>query len=54
MWASDPMDHCSHSAYCVFLGSSLIAWKMKKQAAVSRSSVEAELRAMALLTAEVT
>jgi hypothetical protein len=48
------MDRCSLSAYCVFLGGSLIAWKTKKQTAVSRLSVEAELRAMALLTAEVT
>jgi hypothetical protein len=54
MWASDPMDRCSLSAYCVFLGGLLIAWKMKKQTAVSRSSVEAELQAMALLTTEVT
>jgi hypothetical protein len=53
-WASDPMDRRSLSAYCLFLGGSLIAWKTKKQTAVSRSSVEAELRAMALLTAEVT
>jgi histone deacetylase 1/2 len=53
-WASDPEDRKSLSAYCVFLGGSLIAWKTKKQVAVSRSSVEAELRAMALLTAEVT
>ncbi|KAK1644529.1 hypothetical protein QYE76_062334 [Lolium multiflorum] len=53
-WASDPSDRKSLSAYCVFLGGSLIAWKTKKQVAVSRSSVEAELRAMALLTAEVT
>ena len=43
-WASDPSD----------LGGSLIAWKTKKQIVVSRSSAEAELRAMALLTAEVT
>jgi hypothetical protein len=48
------MDRRSLSAYCVFLGGSLIAWKTKKQTAVSRSSVEAELRAMALLTSEVT
>uniref|UniRef100_A0ACD5UI01 Uncharacterized protein n=1 Tax=Avena sativa TaxID=4498 RepID=A0ACD5UI01_AVESA len=53
-WASDPSDRRSLSAYCVFLGGSLIAWKTKKQTAVSRSSVEAELRDMALLTAEVT
>jgi hypothetical protein len=38
----------------VFLGGSLIAWKIKKHTAVSRSSVEAELRAMVLLTTEVT
>jgi len=44
----------SLSAYCVFLGGSLIAWKTKKQVAVSHSSAEAELRAMALVTAEVT
>ena len=38
----------------MFLGGSLVAWKTKKQVAVSRSSVEAELRAMASLIAEVT
>jgi hypothetical protein len=53
-WASDSFDRCSLSAYCVFLGGSLIAWKTKKQTSVSRSSTEAELRAMALVTAEVT
>jgi hypothetical protein len=53
-WASDPSDHRSLSVYCVFLGGSLIAWNTKKQIAVSRSSAEAELRAIALVTAEVT
>jgi hypothetical protein len=38
----------------VSLGDYLIAWKTKKQIAVSCSSVEAGLRVMALLTAEVT
>jgi hypothetical protein len=53
-WASDPSDRRSLFAYCVFLGGSLIVWNTKKQIAVSRLSVEADLRAMALLTAEVT
>jgi hypothetical protein len=53
-WASDPFDCRSLSAYCVFLGGSLIAWKTKKQIAVSRSSAEAKLRAMTFVTAEVT
>jgi hypothetical protein len=48
------MDRRSLSAYCVFLGGSLIAWKTKKHTAISRSSVEAELQAMTLLTTEVT
>jgi hypothetical protein len=52
-WASDPLDRRSLSAYYVFLGGSLIAWKTKKQTTISRSSTEAELRAMASLTAEV-
>ena len=29
-WASDPSDRHSLSAYCVFLGGFLIAWKTKK------------------------
>jgi len=53
-WASDHSDRRTLLAYCVFLGSSLIAWKTKKQTAVSQSSGEAELWAMATMTAEVT
>jgi len=52
-WASDPTDRCSITGYCILLGSSPIAWKSKKQAAVSRSSTEAELRALATTTAEI-
>jgi uncharacterized protein (UPF0333 family) len=53
-WASDPSGRRSLSAYYVFLGGSLIAWKSKKHVAVCHSSAEAELRAMTLMTTEVT
>jgi hypothetical protein len=42
-WANDPSDRRSLSAYCVFLGGSFIAWKAKKQIAVSHLSADAEL-----------
>jgi hypothetical protein len=53
-WASDPSDRRSLSIYYVFLGGSLVAWKTMKQIAVSHLSAEVELRAMALVTTDVT
>jgi hypothetical protein len=38
---------------CIFLRSSPIAWKSKKQVVVSRSSAEAKVRALATTTAEI-
>ena len=52
-WASDPTDRRFVSGYYILLGSSPLAWKSKKQAAVSRSSTEVELRALATTTAEI-
>ena len=37
----------------MFLGSNLISWSARKQATVSRSSTEAEYKALANATAEV-
>lgn len=52
-WASCPMTRRSVSAYFIFVGSTLVSWKSKKQDVVSRSSAEAEYRSAALTVAEI-
>ena len=49
--AGDPDDRRSTSRFVVFPGQTLVSWSAKKQLVVSRSSIEAEYRSIALTTA---
>ncbi|GJR11781.1 ribonuclease H-like domain-containing protein [Tanacetum coccineum] len=52
-WAKCIITRKYVTGYCVFLNNSLVSWKSKKQNTLSKSSTEAEYRALALVTSEV-
>ncbi|XP_068340298.1 uncharacterized mitochondrial protein AtMg00810-like [Pyrus communis] len=52
-WGSDINTRRSVTGYVVFLGSNPVSWQSKKQSSVSRSSTEAEYKALANCAADV-
>ncbi|CAA7014904.1 unnamed protein product [Microthlaspi erraticum] len=52
-WAGDRDDYVSTNAHILYLGKTPIAWASRKQKGVSRSSTEAEYRAVANTASEI-
>ncbi|XP_014496773.1 uncharacterized protein LOC106758354 [Vigna radiata var. radiata] len=52
-WATCPESRKSITGYSIYFGNSIISWKSKKQQTVSKSSAEAEYRALATITCEL-
>ncbi|KAL1224865.1 Retrovirus-related Pol polyprotein from transposon RE2 [Cardamine amara subsp. amara] len=52
-WEGDKVDRKSTTGYCTLFGGNLVTWRSKKQKMISRSSADAEYRAMANTTGQL-
>ncbi|MED6160795.1 hypothetical protein PIB30_118207 [Stylosanthes scabra] len=52
-WGADFDDRKSITGYCIYLGNNLVVWKCQKQSKLSRSTTEAEYRAVASAQTEI-
>ncbi|XP_020688185.1 uncharacterized protein LOC110103715 [Dendrobium catenatum] len=51
-WAADSSNRKSITEFCTFLGQNLIAWSVKKQATVAKSSTKVEYRSLSAATSD--